>query len=168
MPVVSTIIEDIQKFWRNGTRSLLIAFIGFLAVCAISISLTVTAYFVTRHNEFSPLHNEVPQIVLTKSVPVGGVVKVQAVKCNDSSHAFSTDGETNVRNVQNGDLYQLRKGTGVRDPGCFTRIFENKLTDDIPPGRYRMEGFDLAVSDSGQVQREPHYSEDFEIVEGLR
>jgi len=155
---------DMATWWGNGQRWLLIVFLGFLASVLLFGTMTLIAFVVTRQHEFTPLHNITPQIVHTPKVPVGGVVVVEGTKCNDSKEAIATEGETNVRNLDNGDLYRLRANAGVRDPGCTTRTFENQLTDDIPPGHYRMEGFDLAVSDSGQPQREPHFSQPFEIV----
>ena len=157
-------IAIMRRLWNNGGKALLIAAGGFAA--SIVILAGAGAYhIVTRPASFAPLRNVNPQQVATPLVEQGGFVDVTGTLCNDAKEGIGFDSRVWIRKVDTGALipYAVRLAI-VRIPGCETRHFHNPVPADLPPGIYRLEGVDTAYSDDGRIQREPWFTQPFQVV----
>ncbi len=156
--------EDIRKMWGNGGRHLLIAFLGLLASALLFATISIYALFVLRDAQFSPLPDTSPQLVAEESVAQGGVIHVTAVKCNDSDDATVFDYATVWRRKSDRFAISRTADTNiVRESGCETIVFENKIPSDLPPGVWRIEGTEVARTGAG-TQVVGWYTEWFQVT----
>lgn len=155
----------LRHAWNNGERALILATVYMVGASALLVSVILLS-FCSQDPEFSPLRNVVPQDVPIRTVSPGGVLVVNATKCNDSDRAVGIESSVFIRNREDPALlFAIReRGVVVREPGCVTKQYRNPIPLEIPPGRYRIEGVDITRA-GDKVQQEPWFTEDFIVLE---
>lgn len=164
---ISAEIHFLKTLWGNGGKALILAALG-AAAAMIIVSVAIVRRHYSTPGEFAPLEYISPQTIDNPGLMVtqGGSLLVTAVKCNHSSEDVGVDGRSYWRNLDTGDLVPKSAVSGaVRPPGCPTLHYANLVPIDLPPGRYQLEGVEVADSDDGRVQREAWHTETF-VVEG--
>ena len=159
-----TLHMELWRMWSNGSRSLLIALLIFLAA-ALGFGIMTLAVVFYRPSEYKPLHNENPQTVENTTVVQGTFVVVTGTKCVRGDEAVALDSRSHFINVNDRTkivTYLVVDGA-VRQPGCLTRTFMNPLPPEVTPGRWIIEGEEIARKGTS-VQTEPWFTEVFTVV----
>lgn len=115
---------------------------GLLAVIGL-----FACYMLTRPGRYDPFGEFTEQtIVGSRSVPQGGVLQVRATKCYrpNGGHLIPVKGASYWVSI---DPPHLTGGT-AREARCYTTVFENRVPDDLPAGRWRLEGQETSVRGS--------------------
>lgn len=153
--------QDVRKLWSNGARSLLIALAFLIGAGLIFASASVFALVSLRDDSYEPLDFKVPQHVVTKGpIAPGGIVEVVGIKCNTSTEDVAVEGKSYYRNLTTLQLTLNTDATAIRPPGCVSFDYHNRVPMTLEPGRYRIEGVEIARSGTN-IQQEPYYSEEF-------
>lgn len=149
--------QDAKKIAQHGTVIAMFTLAAaFLILSIVLVVRTVTA------DEFAPLDNPSPQRVENPVVKQGDVLIVFAQKCNRTSEPVAIESTAVFRNIDNRDAVPFREGFGARDSGCTDLRYENPIPIDLPPGKWRVEGIDIARH--GQdVQQEAWFTDEFAV-----
>ncbi len=155
----------VRGMWSNGGRQVVLASLIFAVAIVLYVGATIASVIV-RPSPWQPLEDIVPQKV-TSAGPVlqGGSVAVTAIKCNRSSQDVAFESKAYYRNIDTGQVTLFREGQGSRPPGCTTYQYVNPVPPALAPGRYRIEGADIARQ-GAEIQQEPFRTEPFEVVGG--
>lgn len=164
MPFLDRLWNAEKKMYANGGRPLTFAYAYFLGAIVILAAATVFA-FCGESDTYAPLEYVNPQVVSTPLVAPGGSVVVTAIKCVKGKDSVYIEGRSWFIRAEPPLTILYKEGNRAQGEGCLTRVFENELPADIPPGEWQIQGLDVAFGDNGQIQREPWYTEVF-TVEG--
>lgn len=159
-------LRSLLSMWDNGGRWLLIVGVYFFLAVGTLIIVLLGAWLWPSDARYEPLGGYIlPQTVSTPVVRVGTSVTVTGTKCNLSDEAITVTGARHWRRIEPSNLIVADiSGSGVREPGCLTRTFENIPPSGVTPGRWIVEGVDeTARGDRRQVIG--WYTESF-LVEG--
>ena len=113
------------------------------------------------------VHSRLPGIAGPAAV-AGGIVEIEGTKCVDVDRPIPVQGRSVwiSRDHRAPRLIMQGPGTGattIRQPGCTTVRFQNRLPADMQPGLWRLEGTDTAKQ-GRQRQVKGYWSQDFTVV----
>lgn len=133
---------------------------------AISIGIAGFSLFNSLSDDsHDPLDYRNPQTIVfnLSNLRPGGTVYTSGTKCNRSDKDIPVTADTFWRELTTGKLTVRSSLTsGIRIPGCETKVYPNRIPEDLPPGMYRIEGYESARI-GNVVQREEWNTESFEV-----
>lgn len=136
-----------------------------VSVAVLGISVAVLVWVLLwRPFTWTPLDNVSPQKVHALTARAGGSIKATGTKCNRGNVAVAVSGAAYLMRIKPSRYpREIFRGEGVRDSGCTTSTWSNRIPSDTEPGIYRIEGIETA-HDGAREQIEPWWTEEFEVT----
>lgn len=166
--------------WRNGSRKLFIATIMLvLSIALLGVSIVLNQ---TRNQAIPNPLGEYPVQKVSDDIPreanglpyvqVDEVVTIIGIKCNKTDQPVTVRGALEWKRVNPpGKIIQVFEGTGTRQPGCVTQVFENdvpnKVKEDILErgvSVWSITGIEVPIVDGIKGQPRAFQTENFRVV----
>jgi hypothetical protein len=136
----------------------------------VVVNVAILASQLMDNESFEPMHGsayDAPQPAADTTV-AGGTLHVGPVeKCNGSSDNVISVGMLSWRRVS--PTVQFVPGGSfavVREPGCATIEFDNRVPAELSPGVWELHGDEQAIGPNNEVQRLGWRTEPFEVAGG--
>lgn len=154
-------------------RDVKIAF-GGLACIALSMAAILFLLVWRETTAFEPLGDYPEQEVISRlegyddpSVFRSDIVVIRGTKCVNSKDPVAVAATSLWRLMEPvgpSVIVPYRNSITVRNHGCVTTEFRNRLPAEVTPGLWRMEGWDTVDSGDGRKQVVAWYTQAFHVV----
>lgn len=164
-------VKPFTAGWRHGpTLALTVLMAALLIVAAIPAAHVVSGLLYHPLGDYPVPQEIVPlpgQYVGENGPRVvqGGTIRVKGTKCNSFDYPVPVSGFTSlVRLAPTRALTSYAVGSGYRQPGCVTAIYENKLPVTLEPGVWQLSGEECTREANRPERCKVWYTSTFEVI----